>query len=114
MQACRGLSEQHRIFPGGGWSIPDLQKGTHRLLRQADDRRTSFGLGNLERLERTSGNAVFWMSISLGGLCGGIASVLVHSFFDRARGKFGEVGGNSKFWRPGCRRSLRLLQLVIS
>ena len=41
--------------------------------------------------------ALFWISLSLGGLGGGRAGGMVDSFFDRAAGKCRNTGGNHQF-----------------
>jgi len=98
MQACRGFrNEPADCSWAGGWSIFDSQR-LERIARPArTDPGTSFGLGIFGGLERTTpATRYFGMSISWAAF-GASASVLVHSFFDRARGKCGKVGGILNF-----------------
>src|SRR5713101_886545 len=98
--ACRN---SHRIFPGRlAGQFPDSQR-LERIARPASrtDRRNEVWLGHIwSGWSAHSGQRGILDEYFPGRPFGGIASVLVHSFFDRAGGKCGEVGGNSKFWRP--------------
>src|SRR6267154_1407407 len=98
--ACRN---SQRIFPGRlAGQFPDSQR-LERIARPASrtDCGNEFWLGHIWSCwSAHSGQRGILDEYFPGRPFGGIASVLVHSFFDRARRRCGEVGGNSKFWRP--------------